>query len=51
MSNAYRMLVGISEGKKQLGKPRYRSEDNIKMDLKEIGCECVNWIRLAQYRN
>jgi hypothetical protein len=46
----YRDLVGRSEGKKPLGRPRRRWEDNIKMDLGEIGIEGANWIRLAQDR-
>ena len=37
--NAYRVLVGKPEGKRPLGRPRRRWEDNIQMDLKEIGCE------------
>jgi hypothetical protein len=45
---AYRILVGRSEGKRQLGRPRRRWEDNIKMDLGEIGIDGANWIRLAQ---
>jgi hypothetical protein len=44
----YRVLVGRPEGKRQLGRPRRRWEDNIKMDLREIGIDGVNWIRLAQ---
>jgi hypothetical protein len=47
---AYRVLVGRPEGKRPLGRPRRRWEDNIKMDLREIGIERVNWIRLAQDR-
>jgi hypothetical protein len=43
----YRVLVGRPEGKKQLGKPRHRFEDNIKMDLTEIGIDEANWIWLA----
>jgi hypothetical protein len=46
----YRVLVGRPEGKGQLGRPRRRWEDNIKMDLREIGIEVANWIRLAQDR-
>jgi hypothetical protein len=46
----YRVLVGRSEGKRPLGRPRSRWEDNIKMDLREIGIDGVNWIRLAQDR-
>jgi hypothetical protein len=45
---AYRVLVGRSEGKRPLGRPRRRWEDNIKMDLREIGIDGANWIRLAQ---
>jgi hypothetical protein len=46
----YRILVGRPEGKRPLGKPRRRWEDNIKMDLKEIGIDGANWIRLAHDR-
>jgi hypothetical protein len=44
----YRVLVGKSEGKRPLERPRCRWEDNIKMDLREIGLDVANWIRLAQ---
>jgi len=44
---AYSVLVGRPESKRQLGRPRRRWEDNIKMDLKEIGIDDANWIRLA----
>jgi hypothetical protein len=44
----YRVLVGRPEGKRQLGRPRSRWEDNIKMYLREIGIDGANWIRLAQ---
>jgi hypothetical protein len=47
---AYRVLVGRPEGKRLLGRPRHRWEDNIKMDLREIGIDGANWIRLAQDR-
>jgi hypothetical protein len=47
---AYRVLVGSPEGKRPLGRPRRRWEDNIKMDLGEIWIDGVNWIRLAQDR-
>jgi hypothetical protein len=43
----YRVLVGRPEGMKPLGKPRSRWGDNIKMDLREIGIDGANWIRLA----
>ena len=48
---AYRVLVGKPEGKKPLGSPRCRWEDNIKMDLQEVGCGGMDWIDLAQDRN
>jgi hypothetical protein len=47
---AYRVLVGRPEGKRPLERPRRRWEDNIKMDLGEIGFDGANWIRLAQDR-
>jgi hypothetical protein len=46
----YRVLVGRPEGKRPLGRPRRRWKDNIKMDLREIGIDVANWIRLAQDR-
>jgi hypothetical protein len=46
----YRVLVGRPEGKRPLGKPRCRWEDNIKLDSKEIGIDEANWIQLAQDR-
>jgi hypothetical protein len=46
----YRFLVGRLEGKRPLGRPRRRWEDNIKMDLRQIGIDGANWIRLAQDR-
>jgi hypothetical protein len=49
-SGVYRVLVGRPEGKRPLGRPRRRWEDNIKMDLGEIGIDGANWIRLAQDR-
>jgi len=44
----YRVLVGKREGKRPLGRPRRRWEDNIKMDLQEVGCGGMDWIDLAQ---
>jgi hypothetical protein len=44
----YRVLVGRPEGKRPLGRPRRRWEDNIKMGLKEIMIDGATWIRLAQ---
>jgi hypothetical protein len=49
--NAYRILVGKPEGKRPLGKPRRRWEDNIRMDLREIAWDGVDWIDMAQDRN
>jgi hypothetical protein len=46
--NAYRILVGKPEGKRPLGRPRRRWVDNIKMDLREVGWDGVDWIELAQ---
>jgi hypothetical protein len=46
----YRFLVGKSEGKRPLGRPRRRWEDNIKMDLQKVGCGVMDWIELAQDR-
>jgi hypothetical protein len=43
----YRVLFGRPEGRRPLGRPRHRWEDNIKMDLREIGINGVNWIQLA----
>ena len=44
----YRVLVGEPEGKRPLGRPRRRWEDNIKMDLHEVRCGGMDWIGLAQ---
>jgi hypothetical protein len=46
----YRVLVGRPEGKRLLGRPRRRWEDNINMNLREIGNDGANWIQLAQNR-
>jgi hypothetical protein len=46
----YRILVGRTEGKRPLGRPRRRWEDNIKMNLREIGIDEANWIQLVQDR-
>ena len=43
---ANRVLVGKSEGKRPLGRPRNRWEDNIKVDLREVGCDPGEWIDL-----
>ena len=47
----YRVLVGKPEGKRPLGRPRRRWEDNIKMNLQEVGCGGMDWIQLAQGRD
>ena len=44
----YRVLVGRPVGKRPLGRPRRRWDDNIKMDLQEVGCEGMDWIEMAQ---
>jgi hypothetical protein len=49
--DAYRGWVGKPEGKRPLGRPRYRWEDNIKMELQEVGWEFMDWIDLAQDRD
>jgi hypothetical protein len=49
--NAYRILVGKPKGKRPLRRPRRRWVDNIKMDLREIGCDGMDWIELAQDRD
>ena len=46
----YRVLVGRSEGKTPLGRARRRWENNIKMDIQEVGCEDMDWIELVQDR-
>jgi hypothetical protein len=46
-----RVLVGKPEGKRPLGRPRRRWEDNIKMDLQEVGGSCGDWMELAQDRD
>jgi hypothetical protein len=46
----YRVLVGRLEGKRPLGRPRHRWEYNIKLDLREVGIDGANWIRLAEDR-
>ena len=42
---------GKDEGKRPVGRPRRKCENNIKMDLKEVGCGVMNWIDLAQDRD
>ena len=43
--------MGKHEGKRPLGRSRHRWDDNIKMDLQEVGCESMDWIKLAQDRD
>ena len=47
----HKVLVGKTEGKGPLGRPRRRWEDNIKMDLQEVGRGCGDWIELAEERD
>ena len=49
--NAYRVLVGKPEGKRPLGRPRRRWEDNIKMNLREVGCDPGEWMDIAEDRD
>jgi hypothetical protein len=50
-SGVHRMLVGEPKGKRPMGRPRYRCEDNIKIDLQEVGVGCGDWMELAQDRD
>ena len=49
--SAFKILTGKPTGKRPLGRPRRRWEDNIRMDLEEIGINAGNWVDLAQDRN
>jgi hypothetical protein len=49
--SVYRILVGKTEGKRPLGRPRHRWVDNIKMDLQEVGSGGLDWIELAHDRD
>jgi hypothetical protein len=51
VKNAYNILVSKSEGEGQLGGPRGRREDNIRLDLREIRWEVVDWIHVTQDRD
>ena len=44
----HKVLVGTPEGKRPLGRPRLRWEDNIQMDPQEVGRGCVDWMELAK---
>jgi hypothetical protein len=50
MRNGYKILVSKPEGKGPLIRPRHREKDNIRMVLREIGWEAVDWIHLTQDR-
>jgi hypothetical protein len=47
----YRVLVGKPEGKRPLGRPRHRLDENIRMDLQDVACGGMDWIGLAQDRD
>jgi hypothetical protein len=47
----YRVLMEKTMGKRPLGRPKLRWNDNNKMDLQEVGCECMDWIDLSQDRD
>jgi len=49
--SVYRVLVGKPEGRRPLGRRRRRWEDNIKMELQEVGCGGMDWIDLARDRD
>ena len=50
-SGVYRVVVGKPDGKKPLGRSRHRWEENIKLNLQEVGCEGMDWIEVAQDRD
>jgi len=47
----YRVLVGKPEGRRHLGRRRHKWEDNIRLDIREVGCGYVDWMELAQDRD
>jgi len=47
----HRVLMEKHVGKRPIGRPRHRWDDNIKLDFQEVGCESVDWIELAQDRD
>ena len=50
-NGVYRVFVGKPEEKRPLGRPKCRWDDNIKMDLQEVGCRVMDWLELAQDRD
>jgi hypothetical protein len=48
--NPYRILVGKPEGKRPLGRPKHRWVENVKMDIREIGWDGMDWVDVAQDR-
>jgi hypothetical protein len=50
MKNAYNILAGKPEGKRLLGRPMHKEEDNIRLDLGKVGWQVVGWMHLAQER-
>jgi hypothetical protein len=51
LRGVYRVLMGKPEGKRPLGRPSCKWEEDIKMDLQEVGCVVMDWIELAQDRD
>ena len=51
LRGVHRVLARKPEGKRRMGRPRHRWEDNIKMDLQEVGGGCGDWMELAQDRD
>jgi hypothetical protein len=47
----YRVLVGKPEGRRPLGRHKNRREDDIRMDLRKVGCKCVDWMEVVQNRD
>jgi hypothetical protein len=50
-TGVYRVLMRKSEGKRPLGRPWRRWDYNIKMGLREVGCEGMDWLELAEYKD
>jgi hypothetical protein len=48
MTNSFKILAGKLQGKRLLSSPKHKREDNIKMELRELGCDDVNWVYLAE---